>query len=158
MTSKNRNGPTRRANALSELVVSVFRVHGALIAMGDELVSALGLSSARWQVLGAIALAGEPLTVPAIARSMGLTRQGVQKQVDLLLGAELVRLQDNPAHRGSPLVTLTDAGRTTYDRADARWTARADELAEALSLSDIAAARKVIEALHGRLCEAREDD
>jgi hypothetical protein len=63
-----------KADALSELIVEIFRINGRLLAAGDRLVADLGLTSARWQVIGAIALAGQPQTVPAIARTMGLTR------------------------------------------------------------------------------------
>ena len=41
---------------LTDLVLDVFRLNGALLASGDTLVKDLGLTSARWQVLGAIAL------------------------------------------------------------------------------------------------------
>ena len=43
--------------ALTDLVLAVFRLNGRLLTAGDRLVSDLGLTSARWQVLGAIALA-----------------------------------------------------------------------------------------------------
>jgi DNA-binding IclR family transcriptional regulator len=41
------------------------------------------------QVLGAIALAQRPLTVPQIARRMGLTRQSVHTTVHRLVVGEL---------------------------------------------------------------------
>src|SRR4051812_47214634 len=88
-----------RAAALSALSLAVFRSHGALLAGGDQLVEPLGLTSARWQVLGALAIAREPLTVPGIAAAMGLTRQGVQKQIDHLEADGHVLLRPNPGHR-----------------------------------------------------------
>jgi DNA-binding MarR family transcriptional regulator len=53
-------------------------------------------------VLGAVALAGRPLTVPQIARQMGLTRQAVQASVDRLLAGALVEARSNLDHRRSP--------------------------------------------------------
>ena len=50
--------------------------------MGNRLGAGAGLTSARWQVLAALALAGRPLTVAQIARTMGLSRQSVQRLVD----------------------------------------------------------------------------
>ena len=46
----------RLRRALTGLVIEVFRLNGDLLAAGDALVGDLGLTSARWQVLGAIAL------------------------------------------------------------------------------------------------------
>ncbi len=48
---------------------------------GDQLLAEFGLTSARWQVLGAVALSGAPQPVASIARNMGLTRQAVQRVV-----------------------------------------------------------------------------
>jgi DNA-binding MarR family transcriptional regulator len=70
--------------ALTELILETFRLNGRLLAAGDALVRDLGLTSARWQILGAIALSPVPLPVAHIARNMGLTRQSVQKLVNEL--------------------------------------------------------------------------
>jgi DNA-binding MarR family transcriptional regulator len=136
-----------KVDALTRLVLAIFRANGRLLAAGDELVAPIGLSSARYQVLGAIALAGAPLTVPNIARTMGLTRQGVQKQVDLLVGEGLLALVPNPGHRRSPLVGLTAAGRRAYARADVRWRKLARRLTAPLPHAALADAGDLIEKL-----------
>ena len=51
---------TPGGEALTDLVLAVFRLNGRLLAAGDHLVSDLGLTSARWQVLGAIAHSAKP--------------------------------------------------------------------------------------------------
>ena len=121
---------TSDAAALTELVLEVFRLNGALVAFGDELVAPLGLTSARWQVLGSLSLADGPLTVPEIAEAMGLTRQGAQRQVNLLLDDGLVRRRPNPGHRRSSFIELTRAGRSAYDGASRAWDRHARRLAE----------------------------
>ena len=68
-------------DVVTEIILSVFRLNAQLLEQGDRLVKPLRLTSARWQVLGAIAMAGEPQTAPQIAAAMGVTRQGVQKQL-----------------------------------------------------------------------------
>ena len=40
------------AKLLTEIVLLVFRVNGRLLSAGDRLVGDLGLTSARWQMLG----------------------------------------------------------------------------------------------------------
>jgi DNA-binding MarR family transcriptional regulator len=67
------------SGAVTALILETFRLNGRLLAAGDALVGGLGLTSARWQVLGAIAAAQVPLSVAQIARAMGLTRQAVQR-------------------------------------------------------------------------------
>ena len=52
---------TPGGDAVTDLVLDVFRLSNQLIAAGDRLVAPLGLTSARWQILGAI-VAAEPLS------------------------------------------------------------------------------------------------
>src|ERR687897_1744563 len=105
---------TPAGEAATEVILSTFRANGLLVASGDLLSADEGLTSARWQVLGAIALAERPLTVPQIARRMGLTRQSVHASVNRLVRDGLLQLRPNADHRRSQLVGLTEEGRSTY--------------------------------------------
>src|SRR5260221_4680783 len=84
---------------VTELILEIFRTNGRLLAAGDALVADIGLTSARWQVLGAIALSPVPLPVAHIARNMGLTRQAVQRLANEMARDGLVRFMANPHHR-----------------------------------------------------------
>src|SRR5580704_15137471 len=97
-------------DAITELVLETFRLNGRLLAAGDALVADLGLTSARWQVLGAVALSPVPLSVAQIARNMGLTRQAVQRLTDEIEGDGLLRFAPNPHHQRAKLVLLTAKG------------------------------------------------
>ncbi len=100
---------SRAGDALTDLVLEVFRLNGDLLAAGDALVGDLGQTASRWQVLGAIRNSED--TVSGIARTMGLARQSVQRTADILAAEGIVVFVDNPAHRRAKLVRLTDAGR-----------------------------------------------
>src|SRR4029453_1193690 len=91
-----------------------------MLEAGDVLSAGEGLTSARWQVLGAIVLADRPLTVPQISRRMGLTRQGVHTTVSRLVRDGLLELSPNADHRRSPLVRITERRATTYDSTHAK--------------------------------------
>src|SRR5215468_3102618 len=105
------------AAAISGLVLEVFRINARLIASGDALVAKIGLTSARWQVLGAIALQAAPVPVVRIADKMGLTRQSVQRIVDALEQKGLVAFRTNPHHKRAQLVALTASGTTLFQSA-----------------------------------------
>jgi DNA-binding MarR family transcriptional regulator len=142
---------TSVGDAATDVVLRVFRANGALLAAGDRLAAEEGLTSARWQVLGALALAARPLTVPQIARRMGLTRQSVQALANRLLADGLVAAGENPDHRRSPLLELTAAGRETYaalQQRQARWI---DVLAAGLEPAELATAARVLKQLTERL-------
>ena len=97
-----------------DLVLSIFRLNGLLIAEGDEMTEVLGLTSARWKVIGVIALSNSGLTVPGIARVLGQSRQAVQRITDVMVTDGLLSYQSNPKHKRSVLVVLTEEGKTAY--------------------------------------------
>jgi DNA-binding MarR family transcriptional regulator len=133
------------------VVLSTFRANGLLLAAGDVLSAEDGLTSARWQVLGAIVLADRPLTVPQIARRMGLTRQSVHPTVQRLVGAGLLELMPNADHRRSQLVRLTQAGSAKYAAIDARQAAWVNRLAAGIGRTELATAARVLDQLCRRL-------
>lgn len=142
---------TRLRRSLTDLIIGVFRLNGALLVSGDALVADLGLTSARWQVLGAIALSPVPLPVAHLGRNMGLTRQAVQRSVDEMRHDGLVRLDPNPHHRRAMLVTMTELGSSAYRAASERQERWADVLAAGLSPEDIEAASLLMRELQRRL-------
>ena len=151
MERKQAPRPTRAGETLTELVLEVFRLNGRLLASGNCLVADLGLTSARWQVLGAIALAATPLPVAHIARNMGLTRQAVQRLVDEMAADGLVAFAANPHHRRAKLVLLTGEGRDVYQAALDRQIPWVNRLAAALEEKDIDTALRVARTLVRRL-------
>jgi DNA-binding MarR family transcriptional regulator len=107
---------TPEAAAFTELVLALFRLNGQLLSAGDRLTKELGLTSARWQVLGAVDLAGRPLSVSQIARRMGLSRQSVQRIANDLEALEFVAFKSNPDHARAKLVVPTAKARTALSR------------------------------------------
>jgi DNA-binding MarR family transcriptional regulator len=147
---------TAGGEALSGLVMDLFRCTSLLLTAGDRLVAPLGLTSARWQVLGAITAAARPQPVAWLARDMGANRQNVQRIVNELGKDGLTAFAPNPHHRRAQLVILTDKGRKTFEaamRLQAPWI---NGLAKGISVREIEAAGKFVAALQGNLEEGYE--
>ena len=106
--------PSKRVLFL-DLVLSVFRLNGLLIAQGDDMTEGLGLTHARWKVIGAIALSNNGLTVPGIARVLGQSRQAVQRITDVMVEDGLLEYHENPKHKRSVLVLLSGQGKEIYN-------------------------------------------
>jgi DNA-binding MarR family transcriptional regulator len=138
-------------DALTDLILDLFRLDSLLTTAGDRLVAPLGLTSARWQILGAIISAERPQPVSWLARDMGANRQNVQRIVNDLEKDELVRFEANPHHRRAPLVFLTEKGRRAFDaamRLQAPWINR---LSDGLSIKDVQAFHRMIRTLRQKL-------
>ncbi len=143
-------------DALTALILSLFRANNRTLAWGDRLVAPLGLTSARWQVMGAIAAAGPPQPVAWLARDLGANRQNVQRIVNDLHGEGLVSFAANPHHRRAHLVVLTDRGRQAYDGAIRLYDPAVSALAEGLSTEEIDTATRVLTELRARLAGAAD--
>jgi DNA-binding MarR family transcriptional regulator len=142
----------RRTRPIDDLVFEVFRLNAALLDAGDAAVKGVGLTSARWQVLGAVMLATSPVTVSQIARNMGLTRQGVQRITNELVQSGLIALEENPRHRSARIVVPTDAGELAYDVALQEWREKwTSEMEGVLADSEIIETMKRLRLLRGLL-------
>ena len=141
------------ASLLSELVVQIFRANGALTAWGDRFAAESGLTTARWQVLGAISMAKEPSTSPQIAERMGITRQGVQKQLNLLRDEGLVMSVENPAHKRSPRYSLTEHGEQKLAEIRKRWRQQVKQWSGSYQHESVSAALEVLDVLSEQMKE-----
>ncbi len=114
MKNQKQISRTPSAEAFTQLILETFLFNGRLLAAGDRLTKELGLTSALWQVLGAINEA--PLPVAQIARNMGLTRQSVRRTANVLKDKGFVEFQENPNHHRAKLVALSKKGRNVLDQ------------------------------------------
>ena len=149
---------TPAGDALTALVLDLFRLDSLLLTAGDRLVAGLGLTSARWQVLGAIVATERPQPVAWLARDLGGNRQNVQRIINDLHKEGLVSFEVNPHHRRAQLVVLTEKGRHTFEAAmelQAPWVNR---LADGLSVKDLEAVQRVVTALRVKLKGNDEGD
>jgi DNA-binding MarR family transcriptional regulator len=158
MLSKRLSAVNMNASvALSALFLDIFRANAALAAAGDQLVAPLGLTSARWQVLGAVAMAPVPQPVAHIARDMGLARQSVQRLVNELISDGLVDLRDNPHHKRARLVCLTAQGVEAMAAINTLQRPWVDGLADGMDAQRIAIAAEVLATLRQRLEPASDE-
>ena len=145
---------SKRDKVVEDLVLSVFRLNGQLIDAGNRLVLDIGLTSAWWQVLGALDLSPVPLPVAHIARNLGLARQSVQRVADLLAEKGLVQFEANPHHQRAKLVVLTQRGRAAAKSAEERQRPWAREMTAGLSLERISTALEVLTHMNKHLAQA----
>ena len=149
---------TPAGEALSNLILDLFRLNSLLFTAGDRMVAGLGLTSARWQILGAIIAAERPQPVAWLARDLGAARQNVQRIVNDLQRDGLVTFETNPHHRRAQLVVLTEKGRQSFDAAMRLQLPWVNGLSDGLSMKDIETVSRVVSTLRGRLESGQEPD
>jgi DNA-binding MarR family transcriptional regulator len=140
---------TPAGQTFTDLVLEVFRFNGRLLAAGDRLSKPVGLTSSRWQVLGAIEDQGR--SVAQIARRMGLARQNVQRLANALEKQGVVAYAPNPEHRRAKLVCLTERGRKAYEKLGRHQAAWANRIASCIRLAEMKRALEVLRKLRSAL-------
>jgi DNA-binding MarR family transcriptional regulator len=147
--------PTAPGLAAGTLIYEVLRLHGRLIAAGDGLMEDLGLTSARWQVLGTLAANRSRLTVSDLARILGQSRQSIQRLVNEMGRDGIVESLPNPDHKRSVFVVPTAEGRRLHALVEDRRIPWTEAIASGLEGFDTAEAARALSALR-RLLERRQ--
>lgn len=132
-----------------ELAGLLRRSGEAAAAAEGPAAAAEGQTQARGQLLSVIS--DEALTVPQAARRLGVTRQGVQRVANDLMGAGLAEFQSNPDHRTSPLLALTGNGRAVLGGITESAVVVNDRLAMSLGSDALQATRDGIRRLISEL-------
>ncbi|MBN8551880.1 MAG: winged helix-turn-helix transcriptional regulator [Caulobacterales bacterium] len=141
----------------TRLLIEVGRLNDRVNTASDALVADLGMTSARWQVMGAIATATGASTVSDLARRMGLARQSVQRVVNDLADRDLVAMLRNPAHARAPHIRLTAQGEAAFAEANSRRQPWAESLASSVDEAAIHTALQVLKALNRALVSSASE-
>lgn len=144
------NEPQKGA-VFTEIVLEVFKLGGLLVSEGDQMGLEYGITSARWKILGALSLAGESQTVPQIARSMGLTRQAVQRLVDAMQGDKLLLFQENPDHKRAKLISLSELGDAVFSKLDEKQSVWAIKCSAGITKAELEATLSVLKRISGAI-------
>jgi DNA-binding MarR family transcriptional regulator len=142
-----------RAEKMVALTQAVRGVFNRLKALGDELHGDLDVTTAMRAVMETLSDAG-PMTVPQIAKLKGVTRQHIQLLADALVDGGFASVKENPAHRRSSLITLTEKGRRAFAKMRAREAPLIEELSGEFEAQELERATAVLTRLSARI-EAR---
>ena len=94
---------------------NIFRMNGALLATAENVCKNDPVITVPiWRILAV--LRRQPMTVPSVARYLGLKRQSVQTTVNQMTEKGLVNTEDNPDHKKSYLVSMTQEGNKSLVR------------------------------------------
>ena len=101
---------------IHDLFREVFQLQATLSAIIDQVHERAGLSTSQNKIIRALSQIG-PATVPDIAAALGVTRQFVQTVCNDLCARGYIIFLDNPRHKRSRLVELTEPGRIAFQQA-----------------------------------------
>lgn len=97
-------------------VVSVMRAEQIFLNQATEILRPMGLTFARYQVLGMLRWTG-PLTLGKLGDRLWITPATVTNAIDRLEAAGLCRRVDHPNDARATLAEITAKGNRVFDRA-----------------------------------------
>lgn len=100
-------------DAFAMAVADIFDAAGVLRRDGERIASSAGQTQARWQLMSVVS--DGDWTVPMAADRLGTSRQAVQRIASELVDDGLAAWVDNPRHRRSSFLRLTDEGGRVLD-------------------------------------------
>ncbi|CAN0569084.1 unnamed protein product [Laminaria digitata] len=140
---------------LAAMTRHIRRCFQEMSAVVDQLHSDLGVTASMRAVLEHLVEMGEQ-TVPQIASSKNVSRQHIQQNANALEEKELITFRDNPAHKRSQLLQMTDKGKQTFATIRSREMTHFGAIAEAFSVDELDMASAVLESFRSRLAEEGE--
>ena len=141
--------PQQHDDAFTAIIIEIFRLNNLILEDGDRIAQPVGLSSARWQVLGIVEHGAVP--VAHVARNLGLSRQTVQQTADGLARDGFITYRENPHHRRAKLMQITAQGAQALEYVQAQQQAWAEQISGGQAPEDLAAALSVLRAIRERL-------
>jgi DNA-binding MarR family transcriptional regulator len=126
---------------VEKIVSALSRLNRRMNVAYGRQTAALGMSSAEWEVLKALVLAGAPyrLGPGELAKRLGLTPAAMTHRIDRMVGEGLVTRERDESNRVRVIVELTPEGR-------AKWLAamRMASVFEEDLLQDLSAKERVV--------------
>jgi DNA-binding MarR family transcriptional regulator len=97
--------------------LSLFKLYGLLLKESDDTLATTNLTRSRNLLLGTLGRMNKPMTVSQLAHEMGHSRQAVSRMSSLMVKEGYLTETDNPYHRRSKLLSMTEAGRGAWQEA-----------------------------------------
>lgn len=127
---------------MENLHSELFAAAGASRRIGERYAARAGQTQARWQTLWTMNVAA--MTVPQVARRLGVSRQHILRLTTEMASEGLVELVPNPDHKTSPLINLTPAGHATLEAINETARISHQEVMEKFTPANVAQLRSLL--------------
>lgn len=138
--------------ALFQLGMEIIHTYFRLRAAGAKIGASPPAGAGSFGLLRSLSADG-PQTVPQLARERQVARQHIQTIANDLARLELVEFAENPAHKRSKLVRITEKGEIELRDLTMRIENAYEEISAGMDAGDINRAVKVLSELRRRISE-----
>lgn len=148
--AREQKARSEAGRALFDLGMEVIHTYFRLRATGEKIGTTPPAGAGSLGLLRSLMKDG-PQTVPQLARARPVTRQHIQTTANALADQGLVEFVDNPAHKRSKLVRITEPGQRRLSDLLVRIEDAYEAISPGMDEAEIRAAIKVMSELRRRL-------
>lgn len=141
-----------RGEQLHDFFREVFKLQVQLSQVMDEVHEQAGLRTPHKRLAEALE-EGREMTVPQAAARLGVSRQFVQIMCNQMAAAGLLGFFDNPRHKRSRLIRLTQEGRGALNRARRKEAAIIEQVLPQVKAEEVRRAIALTALVRGKLQE-----
>lgn len=146
----------KKSVELYEIIRLIRPVHRRLARAVEAKLNGTGVTVGMRAVMEVLSEAG-PLSVPDTARTLFLARQQIQLLMNALEEGDFVARQPNPAHKRSPLFSLSERGRSVFAEIRALENEEIEMICELFSEQDLKSSQQVLCAMLDHFAEYEDD-
>jgi len=139
--------PQAKGEDHGRYMVMLLEAAQSIQARLEEVLAEVGLTSAKYQAIDALARAGEPLTLSELAGSLHCVRSNITQLVDRLEADGLVKRVDDPADRRAVRAVVTPLGMDRRAEGTQAVARLQDEVAARVAPAERATLDRVLSAL-----------
>jgi DNA-binding MarR family transcriptional regulator len=116
---------------IRNFVKAVLSTQNAVLKHGDIATGLYGQTSARWRVM--LLVTSDDMTVSAVAKESGVSRQAVQRIVDNLVKDGLASYSKSNTDKRTQTIALTNNGKITFDKLEQSFDSWSERLVSEIS-------------------------
>lgn len=144
--------------SLDMLAFQIFRIHHLIQENSEWLFNDLGVTHSRARIIIGLSKQNKPTSISELARSIGLTRQAVQRLANQLIDEGILCIDADSQSNKSKLLQLTESGTTLYLEIRRRRNLLIEQALDEKSLSKLVSARDSLHILEDTLENLRNDE
>lgn len=140
-----------------ELLMEVFQLQKALSGFSDLVHEQTGLSTTQRKILRIIKTSDKGVTVPDVAALLGTSRQFVQKTCNDLEQAGDIVFVENPRHKRSKHITITEQGKVRWQDACDREHAYINQMLPVIERTKVVEAATLLRRIRTETAEVVQE-
>ena len=143
--------------SLDTLAFQIFRIHHLIQENSEWLFNDLGVTHSRARIIIGLSKQNKPTSISELARSIGLTRQAVQRLANQMIEEDILCIDQDSQSNKSKLLQLTDVGLTLYAEIRRRRNLLIEHALDEKSLAKLISAHDSLHILEDTLKNLRDE-